>query len=70
MPVDFGAKVRKRLPEVGVKLAHAGFVWSCSRLGRVIDKILCEQFFEDFEFAFALNFLCISAHNCLRCIRN
>jgi hypothetical protein len=70
LPVDFGAKVRKRLPHVCVKLAHAGLVWSCSRLRRVVDKIIREQFFEDFEFPLALNFLCVSAHNGLRFIRN
>jgi hypothetical protein len=68
--VDFGAKVRKRLPHVRVKLAHARLVWSCSRLRRMIDKTICEEFLEYFEFPLALNFLCVSAHNCLRCIRN
>lgn len=69
LPVNFGVKVRKRLPYVRVKLAHAGLVWSCSRLRRVIDKIIREEFLEYFEVPLALNFLCVSAHNCLRCIR-
>jgi hypothetical protein len=59
--VDVGAKVRKRLPQVRVKLAHAGLVWSCSGLRRVIDKIICKEFLEDFEFPLALNFFCVSA---------
>src|SRR5260370_26644734 len=54
LPVDFGIKVRKCLPHVRVKLAHSGLVWSCSRLRRVIDKIICEEFLEYFEFPFCL----------------
>jgi hypothetical protein len=66
LPVDLGVKVWKRLPQGRVKLSHAGLVWSCSRLRRVIDEIICEEFLEYFEFPSALNFLCVSAHNCLR----
>jgi hypothetical protein len=29
----------------------------------VIDKIIGEELFEDFELPLALNFLCVSAHN-------
>src|SRR5206468_12140555 len=54
LPVDFGVKVRKRLPHVRVKLAHTGLVWSCSRLRRVIDKIISEEFFEDFPISLGL----------------
>ena len=57
LPVDFSVKVWKRLPQVRVELAHAGLVWSCSGLGCVIDKIICEELFEDFELPLALNFL-------------
>ena len=70
LPVDFDVKVRKSLPHVGIEFEHAGLVRGCSRLRRVIDNILCEEFVEYFEFALALNFLRISAHNRLRCLRN
>src|SRR5258708_34432576 len=52
LPVDFSVKVRKRLPHVRVKLAYPGLVWRCSWLRRVIDKVICEEFLEDFEFPF------------------
>jgi hypothetical protein len=29
----------------------------------MIDKIIGEELFEDFELPLALNFLCVSAHN-------
>jgi len=63
LPVDFSVKVWKRLPQVRVELAYAGLVWSCSGLRCVIDKIIGEELFEDFELPLALNFLCVSAHN-------
>jgi hypothetical protein len=70
LPVDFGVKVRKRLPHAGIQLAHTSLVWRCSRLRRVIDEIICEEFVEYIEFSLALNLLCVSAHNTLRDIRN
>src|SRR5713101_5782270 len=63
LPVDFSVQVWKRLLQVGVELTHAGLVWSCSGLRCVIDKIICEELFEDVELPLALNFACVSAHN-------
>src|SRR5262245_7593182 len=70
LPVDVGVKVRKRLSHVGVELAHAGLVWSRSRLRRVIDKILCEEFLEYLEIPLALNFLGVATDNRLRFLRD
>jgi len=55
---------------VGIKLSYAGLIWRCSWLGRVVYKIICEQFFEDFESPFALNFLGVATHYRFRFIRD
>jgi hypothetical protein len=72
LPVDFGLKIGERLTYVRIELPHACLVrsHSSSRLRGVIHKIICEEFFEDFESPFALNFFSATTDNRLRFIRN
>src|SRR5215475_15206262 len=70
LPVDFSVKIGEGLPHVCIKITYAGLVWSCAWLRGVIYKIMCEQFFEDVESPFALNFLDAAAHNRFRFIRD
>src|SRR6266850_7377385 len=69
LPVDFGVKIGEGLPQVCIKLSYAGLVWRCSWLGCVVYKIICEQFFEEFESPLALNFLGVATYNRLRFFR-
>src|SRR5215470_2210589 len=70
LPVDFSVKIGEGLPHVCIKITYTGLVWSCAWLRGVIYKIMCEQFFEDVESPFALNFLDAAAHNRFRFIRD
>src|SRR5215471_5322457 len=70
LPVDFSLKIGEGLPHVCIKITYAGLVWRCAWLRGVIYKIMCEQFFEDVESPFALNFLGAAAHNRFRFIRD
>src|SRR5215472_8942160 len=72
LPVDFGVKIGEGLTYVRIELPHACLVrgHSSSRLRGVVHKIICEEFFEDFESPFALNFLGAATDNRLRFIRN
>src|SRR5262244_4152250 len=70
LPVDFSVKIGEGLPHVCIKITYAGLVWRCAWLRGVIYKIMCEQFFEDVEPPFALNFLDAAAHNRFRFIRD
>ena len=66
----FEPENREGLPHVCIKITYAGLVWSCAWLRGVIYKIMCEQFFEDVESPFALNFLGAVAHNRFRFSRD
>jgi hypothetical protein len=68
--VDFGAKIGERLTYVLIEPPHACLVGShpSSRLRRVVYKVVCKQFREDFKSTFALNFLGVATHNRFRVI--
>src|SRR5215469_1683294 len=72
LPVDFGVKIGERLTYVRIELPHACLVRSHSRswLRGVVHKIICEEFVEDFESPFALNFLSATTDNRFRFIRD
>ena len=70
LPVDFGVKIGEGPANVCIKVPYAGLVWRRSWLRRVVYKIICEEFFEDVESPFALNFLGVATDNRLRFIRD
>jgi hypothetical protein len=70
LPMDFGVKIGKGLPQVCIKFSYAGLVRRCSWLRRMVYKIIREQFFEDVESPFALNLLGVATDNRLRFIRD
>jgi hypothetical protein len=59
-------EVREGSAQNLVKLACAGLVRRASRLRRMIEKIVGEQFLEHLEISGALHFLGVSPNNCLR----
>ena len=66
LPMDVGVKVGKRRPENFVELPRTVFVGRASRLRRVIEKIVGEEFFEHFEIPAALHLLGVAADDGLR----
>src|SRR5215469_15474621 len=67
LPVDFGVKVGESLTYRSIQLPNACLVWGHTRwLRGVVNKIICEELFEDFEPPFALNFFGVSADDSLR----
>ena len=64
--MDVGVKVGKRRPENFVELPRTVFVGRASRLRRVIEKIVGEEFFEYFEIPAALHLLGVAADDGLR----
>jgi hypothetical protein len=65
LPMDVSVKVRKGRPENFVELPRAVFVGRASRLRRVIEKIVSEEFLEHFEIPAALDFLGVAADDSL-----
>src|SRR5262249_11467549 len=72
LPVDFGVKIGEGFTYRSIQLPDACLVWghTCSWLRGVVNKIICEELFEDFEPPFALNFFGVSADDSLRVIRD
>src|SRR5215470_15552285 len=72
LPVDFCVKIGEGLTYVRIELPHSCLVrsHSSSWLRGVVHKIICEEFFEDFESPFALNFLSATTDNRFRFIRS
>jgi hypothetical protein len=66
LPVNLGVKIRKRGAEDFVQFAGSGLVRRASRLRRVIEKIVGEKLFENFEIASALHLLGVAADDGLR----
>src|SRR5262245_2942635 len=68
LPVDFGVKVGEGLTYVLIEPPHSCLVGghSSSRLRRVVNKVVREQFFENLKVALSLDFFGISTDNSLR----
>ncbi len=49
LPMDLGMKVGKRVPQHFVEVPRAVLVGRAARLRRVVEKIIGEQFLEQFE---------------------
>jgi hypothetical protein len=66
LPMDIGMKVGKRGSEDFVELSRAVLVRRASRLRRVVEKIIGEEFLEHFEIPAALHLLGVAANDSLR----
>jgi hypothetical protein len=66
LPVDVRVEVREGSARNLVKLARASLVRRASRLRRMVEKIVGEQFLEHLEIPAALYFLGVPPNNCLR----
>ena len=64
--MDVGVKVGKRRPENFIELPRTVFVGRASRLRRMIDKIVGEEFVEHFEIPAALHLFGVAADDGLR----
>ena len=63
--MNFGVKVGKRRPENFVELPRAVFIGRASRLRRVIEKIVGEEFLEHLKIPAALHLLGVAADDSL-----
>ena len=66
LPMDVGVKVGKRRAENFVELPRTVLIGRASRLRRVIEKIVGEQFVEHGEIPAALHLLGVAADDSLR----
>ena len=66
LPMDVGVKVGKRRPENLVELPRTVFIGRASRLRRVVEKIVGEEFLEHFKIPTALHLLGVAANDSLR----
>ena len=66
LPMDVGVKVGKGSAQNLVELASAVLVGGASRLRRVIEKVVGEEFVEHFEIPAALHLFGVPADDCLR----
>ena len=66
LPMDVGVKVGKRSPQDFVELPRAVLVRRASRLRRVVEKIIGEEFLEHLEIPAALHLLGVAANDSLR----
>jgi len=65
LPVDLRMKVRKCRTDASVELSQPGLVGSRAGMRCVIDEVLREKFFENFEVSHVLDLFDISADNSL-----
>src|SRR5215469_10680491 len=72
LPVDFGVKIGEGLTYRSIEFPDACLVWghASSWLRGMVNKVICEELFEDFEPPFALNFFGVAPDNRLRFIRD
>src|SRR5262249_31227418 len=66
LPMDFCMKVRERLTNIAVELAHTGFVGRHVWLGCVVDEVVVEKFFKNVESSFSLNLFGIPPQHSFR----
>ena len=66
LPVDVCVEVREGSAQNLVELARASLVRRASRLWRMIEKIVGEQFLKHLEIPAALHLLGVPPNNCLR----
>jgi|SRR5215469_2071226 hypothetical protein len=70
LPMNLCVQVGERGSNIRVEFSYACLIWSSVWLRRVIGEIVREEFIEDVESSFALNFLGVASGNGLRFIRN
>src|SRR5262245_42923495 len=68
LPMDLRMKVGECFTNVTVELSHAGFVGRHVWLRCVVDKVVREEFLEDFKVPTALHFFGIPSDNSFRCV--